>query len=121
MEHVIELVGDKKHVRIALTGRLTSNDLENARDDASSALTGERCDRLLVDATRITYELSDLEFFQFTSEHPSRLPKGTRIALLISPDELLNFRFVENVAQNRAVNLLLFVDMDQAVNWLADK
>ena len=120
MDHAIEMVKDKKHVRIALSGRLTRNDLENARDDASSALMAGHCDRLLVDATRVTYELSDLEFFQFTSEHRSRLPKGTRIALLISPDELSNFRFVENVAQNRAVNLLLFVDTDKAVNWLVD-
>ena len=121
MAYGVELVKDAKYVRVALTGELTRNDLENAREETIRALTANGWNRLLVDVTRGNRKLSVAEDFEFTSEHQSSFPAGVRTALVIRPDELEYFRFTENVAQNRGVNMKLFLDKIQALNWLLDR
>lgn len=120
MAYTVELVKDAKYVSVVLTGKVTRNDVENARDEANLALTANGWNRLLVDVTRGNRKLSVAEDFEFTSEHQSSFPVGVRMALVVRPDELEYFRFTENVAQNRGVNMKLFRDKIQALNWLFD-
>ena len=121
MAHAIEFVKDTKYVGVALTGEITKNDLEIARNEANLALTANNCNRILVDATRSNPRLSVLELFEFEKEHRLRFPLGVRIALVVPPDRLENLRFAENVAQNRGVNMNLFLDRAQALNWLLER
>lgn len=120
MAYAVELVKDAKYVSLLLTGEVTRNDLENSRDQANLALTANGWNRLYVDVTRGNPRLSIAEDFAFTSEHLSRFSLGVRIALVPRPDKLGYFRFIENVAQNRGVNMKLFQDKIQALNWLLD-
>ena len=120
MAYAVELVKDAKYVSVVLTGEVTRNDVENARDEANLTLTANGWNRLLVDVTRGNRKLSVAEDFEFTSEHQSSFPAGVRMALVVRPDELEYFRFIENVAQNRGVNMKLFLDKIQALNWLLD-
>ena len=120
MANTVELVKDAKYVRVVLTGEVTRNDLENARDKANRALTACGWNRLLVDVTQGNRKLSVAEDFEFTTEHQSSFPMGIRMALVVRPDELGYFRFTENVAQNRGVNMKLFLDKIQALNWLLE-
>ncbi len=121
MSHAIEFLKDAEYVSVALTGEVTRNDLESARNKTNLALTSNSCNRILVDATRINLSLSDMENFEFTSEHRSRFPLGVRIALVGRPDQSENLRFAETVAQNRGVIMNLFLDRAQALNWLLER
>jgi len=120
MAHAIEFVKDAKYVNVALTGDVTRNDLENARNRTSLTLMVSNCRRILVDATCGNLKLSDLENYEFTSEHGSHFPRGVRIALVVRSDQLENLRFAETVAQNRGVRMVLFLDRIQALNWLLE-
>ena len=121
MAHTIEFMKDDKYVNVELTGKITKNDLESARNKANLKLTANSCNGILVDATRSDPKLSVLEFFEFEIDHRSRLPQGIRIALAIRPDQLKNLQFAENVAQNRGVNMNLFLDRAQALHWLLER
>jgi len=120
MAHAIEFVKDAKYVNVTLTGDVTRNDLENARNKTRLTLTASNCRRILVDATCSNPKLSDLENYEFTSEHESHFPRGVRIALVVRSDQLENLRFAETVAQNRGVRMVLFSDRIQALNWLLE-
>lgn len=121
MEHTIEFEKDAKYVSVVLTGEVTKNELEAARNEANLVLTANGCDRLLVDTTRSKPSLSIVERFEFASEHPSSFPPNIRIALFGRPDELMNHQFTENVARNRGVDMNVFLDGDRALNWLLER
>jgi len=121
MAHTIEFVKDDKYVGVTLTGEIAKDDLEIARNEANLALTTNNCNCILVDAIRSNLGLSVTELYQFEIEHRSRLPLGVRIALVVPPDQLEDLQFAENVAQNRGVNMNLFLDRVQALNWLLER
>ena len=58
------------------------------------------------------------EEYEFTSEHRLNFPAGIRIAVVADQDTAEYFRFVENVSQNRTVNQRMFLDRDEALEWL---
>ena len=118
MAYVIDLVKDAKYVSLVFTGKVTRNDLETARDEVSIALTSNSMNRVLVDISQSIIEMSFLDHFQFTSEHQAYFPRGGRIALVISQDEMKGYQFIEDVSQNRGVNVKLFSEKSQACNWL---
>ncbi len=120
MTYTIDIVEDGNYVSLEYSADVTINTLQTSREEVILALTSNNWNRILVDATRADPRQSVMEDFQFTSEHKSRLPAGVRIALLVRPDQMSEFRFTENVAQNRGVNLMVFEDEVQAINWLRE-
>jgi hypothetical protein len=120
MAYAVKLVKDAKYVSVLLMGEVSRNDLENSRDEANLALTANGWNRLYVEVTRGNPRLSVMEHFKFTSEHQSSFAAGVRMALVHRPDELVDFRFIETVAQNRGVIMKLFRDKIQALSWLLD-
>ena len=44
----------------------------------------------------------------------------SKTALVGREDQMLSDNFVENVAVNRGVNLKLFTDADEAIDWLKE-
>jgi hypothetical protein len=118
MPYAIELVKDAKYSSVVLTGEVTRNDFENARDEANLMLKTNGWNSLLVDGTRGNPRVSVAEDFKFTSELQTRFPEGIRITLVLRPDQLESSRFIENIAQNRRVNQKLFGDKIQALHWM---
>jgi hypothetical protein len=118
MAYTINLVKDAKYISLLFTDEVTMNDVENARDEVDIALTANSWNRLLVDLSRSKLEMSFFEHFKFTSEHQSHFPKGGRLALVVRPDEMEHYQFIEDVSRNRGVNLKLFSEKGQACNWL---
>jgi hypothetical protein len=108
MGYAVKLMKDDKYVILELTDEVTKNDFNNSREDANLKLTTNGWNRLMVDATRGNSGVSLTQDFFFVSELSSRLPEGIRIALVLRPDQLVSSQFVENVAQNRGLNLKLF-------------
>ena len=119
MAHSVEMV-DGTHARVRLFGDVTKRDLEESRSKATSALAASNCNRILVEGIHANRRVSVTEDHQFVSGFSDSFPPGVRIALVTHPDEVEALRLVENVAQNRGVNLLLFLDEAEALAWLLD-
>ena len=118
MQFSVVYLADQAYVLSTLTGDVSERDLKSARGEMNSELLAHGCKRLLVDATGISRMQSVVSDFEFTAQHRTELPPGTRHAVVIKPEQEEHMRFVENVAQNRSVNLRLFTDKNEAVGWL---
>ena len=121
MPYNVVFADDARYVIGTLTGEITEDEIKAARVEMNALLVDHSCERLLVDATGLTRMLSFLTDFEFTADHKSELPPRTWHAVVIRPDQKEHMQFVENVAQNRAVNLKLFVDRDEAIHWLVNE
>lgn len=105
---------------LVYTGEVIENDFNNSRDEVELTLTNSGWNKLLVDATKGLSRASVIEDYKFVSDLRSRLPAGIRIALVLRPDQLGPSQFVEDVAQNRGLNLQLFEERSEALHWLLD-
>ena len=120
MQSNVVYVDDAGYVSGALTGDVIEAELGVIREEMNSKLLEHDCRRLLVDATGISRLQSVFEDYEFTKQHRTELPQGTRHAVLIRPEHQEHMRFVEDVAQNRSINLRVFTDRDQAIDWLCN-
>ena len=75
----------------------------------------------MVDARRIDPIKSAFDDFEFTADHLYAHPPLVRIAVLHHANQSERFRFIENVAVNRGLNLRVFTDSAEAINWLIVK
>ena len=120
MPYEVDFVENGNYVSGTLEGEITEAELKAARVEMNALLTDRNCERLLVDTTATSRMLSFLTDFEFTADHRSELPPRTWHAVVIRPDQKEHMQFVENVAQNRAVNLRLFTDRNEAIGWLLE-
>ena len=118
MPYVAEQIENAGYVSVTLTGDVTMAELIAAREEAASLLAENDCTRLLVDGTKIAQMQSIFDDFAFTAQHRSYLPPPIRTAIVIGQAHLDHMKFVENVAQNRGVNLTLFLEREEALRWL---
>lgn len=121
MPYTVIYVEDSDHVCATLADDIGEQELNAARGEMNSMLLAHDCRRLLVDATGVSEMLSFTTDFEFTEQHRTELPLGTRHAVVIAPEHAEHMRFVEDVAQNRSIILELFTDKDQAVDWLCSE
>ena len=92
---------------------------EEARTKALDSLSSEGWTRLLVNACAVE-PLSVREDFEFTSDHAMQFDPRIRTAIIHSADEAERFRFIENVATNRGVQMRAFLEESEALDWLLD-
>ena len=118
MTYEVEYVDDAGYVSGTLTGDLEQDELNAARGEMNALLMSNKCKRLLVDATDVLHMQSVFSDFEFTAEHQTELPLGTSHAVVVQPEHMEHMQFVEDVAQNRSVNLRLFTDKSAAIDWL---
>lgn len=118
MAYDVGYAKDGDYVSVKLTGDVTFDDLNKARDETQVLLTANTVTRVLVEAKRKGSMPSVLEDYDFTSQLASYFPRRTKIALSITANQMEYMRFVESVAYNRGLNFKLFPDRDQALHWL---
>ena len=121
MAYRIELVEEKEYLRATLEGAVSRAEHEEFRAAALTALKGAGWWSILIDVTGATPEMSWADDFEYTSGHQAQLPPRLRTAILHAPEAAEKFRFVENVALNRGVNMRAFVDEAAALAWLLDR
>lgn len=73
---------------------------------------------VLLDCSKMMGHLTIMGRFQVVEY--GQIARGTisRLALVGRTEDTLPDNFVENVAANRGVNLRVFTDIDEAVEWL---
>lgn len=120
MPYTVEMVEDVGYVTVVLTGNVNKSEHEASTEEASAALTANDCRKLLVEATRANHRMPVTENYDFASALRERHPLGIRISVLVLDEDLDHVKFVETVARNRGVDLTVFSDREQALNWLLD-
>lgn len=85
----------------------------------------ETCSQLqvskaLLDCRKMTGEIKILESFNVVTYGGKMRGLLSKIALVGREDQMLPDNFVENVSVNRGVNLKLFTDVEEAIDWLKE-
>ncbi len=118
MQFDVVYIESPGYVSATLSGDVVDEVLKTARGEMNSKLLAHDCKRLLVDAGGVSHMQSIISDFEFTAEHRTKLPPGTRHAVVIKDEHRPHMQFVEDVAQNRSINLKLFTDRNAAIEWL---
>lgn len=118
MAHQIEMIKESQTVRLVLMGELTLADHDSARADAARSLVDNGWNKLLINAVDAEPMISAVEDYEFTVGHRSQLPGDLHTAIVHRPGEIDKFQFIVNVGLNRGMNMKLFADEPQAVDWL---
>lgn len=118
MPYAIEWVEDEAYVRLELSGAITRKEHETSSDDAVRVLAANDCRKLVVDVSRADHKMPVGQEYEFVSGLRSRHQHGTQIAVVVHPDDPADMQLVEDVAQNRGLNLRIFRDGPQAHSWL---
>jgi len=120
MKHAVNLSKDHSYVHVVMTGGFALRDFEICREEAAQMLSANELKRLFVDFSQGVNNMPFIDDYNFTKQHPFHFPPGTKIALVVSADEVSNLQIVETVSKNQGTNLTLFSDNDLALNWLAE-
>ena len=121
MTYAVKLVYGAQYVLLEYADRVTRDEQEAGRAEAVRCLTQKGWRKLLADARRIDPIVSLVQDFEFTEDHRSAHPAAVRIAVVHHASQSERFRFIEDVAVNRGMDLKVFTDSTLAINWLADK
>jgi hypothetical protein len=114
----IKPVNKDRCVFVAYEGKMTRSEIMAARYEANGLLSAKRWNRIVVNLTELRPTPMLLELIDLTSDLSSDLPPGTRIALVVRPDQVKGANLVERVAQIEAVHLASFLDPDKAALWV---
>jgi hypothetical protein len=118
MAYQIDVDAGRACLVITHHGEISVAEARAAQSAALAAVAQHGLERVLIDVTGITNELSVLDLFMVTSDLDlPELPRP-RGALLARADQAANAEFVETVALNRRLDIRSFADRDQALAWL---
>ena len=118
MAHQIDMIKQSHIVRLSLIGELTLADHDSARADAARSLVDNGWNKLLINAVQAEPRISAVEDYEFTTGHRSHLPADLHTAIVHRPGEIDKFQFIVNVGLNRGMNMKLFTEEPEAVDWL---
>ena len=119
MPYTIDYVPDGAYVVVTMFDETLADEIERSQDAAAAALTANHASKLLIDASQSYKGTSTIDSYELMLRLRDHLP-GVAMAFVTSPSKIQGHRFLEDVAQNRGVNLRLFLARDEAVSWLVD-
>ena len=110
---------DNKVLRVKATGKDDNLDqvIEYGMAIIKAALS-DGCMKILCDETELVYALGTFDTFEaarFISEHA---PDVAKVAIVCSPENIIDADFWETVAVNRGLYVKVFKNMADAENWL---
>ncbi len=117
MAYIIKSFSDNKYVLHVHKDKMEVKDVVKIRHDVNNILKMNRWYKILSDLSKVTSKPKPHEIVLFIKEMLHKLPIGVKIALLVQPGDE-EAVFIENVAQNRGVNLLAFHKKEKAKMWL---
>ena len=118
MASAIKYIEEHGYVSVILEGDVSIEELAATREESAALMTEKQCLRLFVDSRDESEMNSISDDFDFSSEHFKYFPPPIKTAVLVHDDHAKHMQFVEDVSQNRGVNLMVFVDKGEALRWL---
>jgi hypothetical protein len=114
----ITLESNGAHIVLQLRGKYDLSLLRHTIKEIGvrSRETGSRC--ILADAHADPGGIGLLDLHQIGELIAREIPRGCRVAVVVSKARLEMDRHLETVAVNRGVSLRLFTDIEEARHWL---
>ena len=116
----LAIIQQAGYVRFNYTGefsRTAGNEVIDAMIEAFSQL---QLSKGLLDCRKMIGEIQTLESFMVADYGGKMRGFLSKMALVGREDQVLLDSFVENVAVNRGVNLKIFTDIEEAIDWLEE-
>ncbi|HWQ92509.1 MAG TPA: hypothetical protein VN673_12625, partial [Clostridia bacterium] len=110
MSHSIQLVAEGQYALLAYYGEMGFEEVAAVRQEIANLLLDKKWHRVLVDALALHSNPRPAELVELGRSLTRFLPRYTRIALLVRPDQARNARCLEKMARNREVFLTFFLN-----------
>ena len=116
----LKIIQKEGYVRFNYTGEFSGTAGKQCIDAMIETCSQLQLFKALLDCRKMTGEIQILE--SFTVADYGRKMRGflSKTALVGREDQMLPDNFVENVAVNRGVNLKIFTDIEEAIDWLEE-
>lgn len=116
----LRIIQKEAYVRFDYTGEFSQAVGKQCIDAMVEACSQLQLSKALLDCRKMTGEIQILESFM-VAEYGGKM-RGflSKTALVGREDQMLPDNFVENVAVNRGVNLKIFTDIEDAIDWLKE-
>jgi hypothetical protein len=118
MEKDFRLYREDDIIRVVVTGVFS---LDLARAVVGSAIRAceeHRLVRALADIRSMQGDMATLDRYEAGTYGAKMIPRTIAVAMLARPDQISPDSFFENVLVNRGVNLRVFSDQEEALEWL---
>jgi hypothetical protein len=121
MSYFINPVKENQCVFVTYEGELTRAEIMAARYESNALLPVKRWNRIVVNIAELRSTPTTLELIDLASDLSSDLPRSTRIALVVRPDQVTHAKLAERVARIEGMLLTYFFDAEEATAWVKGK
>jgi hypothetical protein len=118
MEHTIEIQNKGDYLLVDYTGDFTLEGAKECIDRYVEACSEQSCARVLLDTRKMTGRLGIMDRYKMGRYAIKTKVQKIRTALIGTKTYVLPDRFLENVATNLGVDVKVFLDPDEALEWL---
>jgi hypothetical protein len=116
----LKIVPKKKYICFDFAGEFSEMTGKRCIDAMVETCSQLQVFNALLDCRKMTGEIKILESFMVAQYGGKMRGVLSRTALVGREDQMLPDNFVENVAVNRGVNLKIFTDVEDAIDWLEE-
>jgi len=118
MSYFINPVEEAKCVLLTHEGEMSPAEAAEARQEIAELSAEKRWNRIIVDITAVRSVPNAAEVFALGESLSRSLPRNTRIALVVRPDQARHARLIEQVARKGGAFLTFFMDAEKAEAWV---
>ena len=116
----IRIIQEEAYIRFDYTGEFSEIMGKQCIDAMVEACSQVQISKALLDCRNMTGEIQMFSSFMVAEYGVKMIGIISKTALVGREDQMLHNNFVENVAVNRGVNLKIFTDADEAIDWLKE-
>jgi len=116
----LRIIQKEAYIRFDFTGDFSEVIGKQCIDAMVEACSQLQLSKALLDCRSMTGEIQTFNSFAVAKYGVKMIGIISKTALVGREDQMLPDNFVENVAVNRGVNLKIFTDADEAIDWLKE-
>jgi len=118
MAYFINLVPEERCVFLTQEGEMLLDEVASALQEVNGFLTANRWTGVMVDITPLQSPPKPEELFTLGKALPRRLPRNTRVALVVRPDQARHARWIEQTVRRGGTLLTYFTELEKAERWM---
>lgn len=118
MDHRVQFREEWGCVHLVHKGDMDINDAYAERYAVRDLLVANHCRKVLVDIRQANLQMSKTERELFLQSHRNMLPLGSRIALVVDSQLMVNKEAVEKLSMIPGILQRVFSDETVALEWL---
>jgi len=118
MAYYIDPIAKEECVCLSFEGDIPPEELAAVGYETRGLLSARRWTRVLTDITHLDTRPTALQLIDFVQGLAGNLPAGSRLALVVVPDQTRETRLLQKVSRKGCLMVASFLDPDRAAVWL---